>query len=260
MKRVSPAERLLQSFGITEPHEIDLEAIAWEIGIEISEERLDGCEAQIIGNGDKAHVIIDSRASKERTRFSIDHEMVHWEHHRGKAFICRSDDIGNNDKEWKPNDPERVADDYAADLLMPQYIFEPLAGKAKNVNFDVVMDLKDKFETSITAAALRFIQFSPVPSMLVCHDVYGRKWFRHGKGVPNTLFPKAELDAEGYAMDVLYKKLNQVRPNKIGADAWFDKYGADRYEIHEHTVHTYGGRILTLLSWEDEEMLEKYAA
>ena len=79
MKRVSPAERLLQSFGITEPHEIDLEAIAWEIGIEISEERLDGCEAQIIGNGDKAHVIIDSRASKERKRFSIGHEMGHWD-------------------------------------------------------------------------------------------------------------------------------------------------------------------------------------
>lgn len=35
MKRLTPAEELLQSLGVTEPGEIDLEAIAWTLGVRV---------------------------------------------------------------------------------------------------------------------------------------------------------------------------------------------------------------------------------
>lgn len=53
-------------------------------------------------------------------RFSVAHELGHWHHHRRRSAVCLSDDIGNPAK--GPLDPERVADGYAADLLMPRYL------------------------------------------------------------------------------------------------------------------------------------------
>lgn len=50
-RRLSHAEKLLQSYGIGSPEDIDLETLAFCCGIqEVREERLDGCEAQIIGH------------------------------------------------------------------------------------------------------------------------------------------------------------------------------------------------------------------
>lgn len=255
---LSHAEQLLRSLGITSPKEIDLNAIALYCGATVKEKTLQGCEAQIIGHGDKAIININSAASSERKRFSIGHELGHWKYHRGKNFICRADDIGNN--AYSPNDPERVADDYSSDLLMPAYLFKGMTNHAGQPNWDIIKSLAEEFQTSLTATALRYIKYSPIPTMLVCHAQNGRKWFRRGQDVPESLFPRSDLDADSYAMDVLYQRTVQPRPNLIGADAWFDKWDADRYEIHEQSIRVYDGLILTLLSWKDTAMLEKYAA
>ncbi|MDX8350033.1 hypothetical protein SLH49_18745 [Cognatiyoonia sp. IB215446] len=47
MKVIDPAERLLKSLGVTEPKEIDLEAIAFDQGAEVRYCNLHGCEADI---------------------------------------------------------------------------------------------------------------------------------------------------------------------------------------------------------------------
>lgn len=56
---LSPAERVLQELGITDPGEIDLEAIAWHLGARIKLAELDGCEARIIGYRDRAIIRVD---------------------------------------------------------------------------------------------------------------------------------------------------------------------------------------------------------
>lgn len=260
MSLLTPAEKLLKSLGITDPKEIDLEAIALSTGAIVKERPLSGCEAQITGNKDKAIITVNSDARLERKRFSIGHELGHWTHHRGQTFICRSSDIGNQEKTYSSAHPERVADDFAADLLLPAYLFEPLAHKDKMPNLDAIRKLSSTFTTSFTATALRYIKYSPKPSMLVCHAPDGRKWFRHGNKVPTTLFPKDELDAESYAMDVLYQGKAQSQAKLIKAGAWFSKSGINMYELHEESMKIHDGRILTLLSWRDSSMLERYAA
>lgn len=75
-----------------------------------------------------------------------------------------------------------------------------------------------------------------------------------------SLFPKSELDAESYAMDVLYQGQTQSRAQHIKASAWFSMRGIDMYEVHEESMKIYDGKILTLLSWRDKSMLDKYAA
>ena len=59
---LSPAERILQRFGVERPDEIDLEAIAWQLGAFVKYCPLDGCEAMIVGNGRHAVISVNSRS------------------------------------------------------------------------------------------------------------------------------------------------------------------------------------------------------
>src|SRR5689334_17948308 len=116
-----PAEALLIELGISEPTDIDLDAIAHCVGVEVHYARLASCEAQIIGYRDRAIVYVSPDASPHRRRYSTGHELGHWHHHRGKSFVCRSSDIG------RPVDPasrdaERLADSYSADLILPPFL------------------------------------------------------------------------------------------------------------------------------------------
>ena len=58
MTRLKPAERLLQEVGVTDPNEIDLEAIAFYLGARVRYRKLEGCEARIIGRNDAAIITI----------------------------------------------------------------------------------------------------------------------------------------------------------------------------------------------------------
>lgn len=89
-----PAEQLLFDLGISEPSDIQLDAIAHCFGVEVRYQPLSNCEAQIIGFKEKAVVYVSTSTKPLRRRFSAGHELGHWHHHRGQSFVCRPDDIG----------------------------------------------------------------------------------------------------------------------------------------------------------------------
>jgi hypothetical protein len=114
--RDTPAETILKRLGITDPREIDLEAIAWHLGAHIRYRPLEHCEARIVGHADRAVITVNSRSGRRRKRFSIGHELGHWHHDRGRLLFCQAADIG------------RAADRFASNLLMPEYLCEPIHG------------------------------------------------------------------------------------------------------------------------------------
>ena len=63
---LTPAERVLQELGISEPTEIDLEAIAFHLGACVRFRRLEGCEARIIGCNDTAIITGATACATER--------------------------------------------------------------------------------------------------------------------------------------------------------------------------------------------------
>lgn len=259
MRRLTPAEELLQSLGITAPGEIDLEAIAYTQGVRVRYHQLDGCEARIIGAGDIAIVTVDDRCSVGRQRYSIGHELGHWKHHRGQRLVCRSTEIEYLSD--KASAVEKHADNYAASLLMPGYIFLPMLRSYKRLNFDVVKSLAEAFQVSITAAAIRCVDLGDTPAMIINHNPRGRAWFRRSGLVPGKWFPRAELQPESVAMNALFNQniapLSVIRLNTVSAEAWFDRYNAGRYEIHEQTFKVSSNEIISLLIIDDEEMLEE---
>jgi Zn-dependent peptidase ImmA (M78 family) len=256
MKTPTTAEKLLISLGITEPGEIDLEAIAWTLGVKVKFKPLDGCEARIVGMVDSAVVTVNSRSTSQRQRFSIAHELGHWEFHRGKVMVCRQDEIGSLAK-GVPQ-AEKKADRYAADLVMPRYLFRPAMRVHKQLDFNSIRMIADQFETSLTATAIRIIDCDDYPAILICHNQSGRRWFSRSNLVPSKWFPRDELQPESSAMDILYgQRQNDSRLRSISADAWFDRYDAHKYEIYEQTWRLSEEEIFTLLIIDDEEMLEE---
>ena len=253
------AEAILRSLGVTEPAEIDLEAVAWTLGARVRYRPLDGCEARIIGNGDRAIITVNSRSPHRRQRFSLGHELGHWQHHRGRLLVCRASEIGGPVRQGTAL--ERTADVFAADLLMPRYLFRAAARRHPKLNFQAVRAMADLFDVSLTAAAIRLVEERHSPAVLVCHGPQGRKWFTSSPDVPDRWFPRADLDPAGFALDVLFGRRAEDRhPRRIGADAWFDRSEADRYEVHEQTIRTAADEILTLVLVADENMLEDQAS
>lgn len=249
---LTAAERLLKKLGITEPDEIDLEAIAFSVGAVIRYRALDGCEARIVGYGDNAVISINARSSFQRQRFSIAHELGHWEHHRGLRLVCRVEG------RQSALASERLADSYAADLLMPHYLFRPLALQHSKLTFKAVSALADTFTTSQTATAIRLVESNLTPALLVCHGTDKRKWFTKAPSVPEHWFPKALIDASSSALEILYgKRQGDPMPRKIKAEAWFDCWEARGYDIYEQTMRIGDGEILTILLLTDQRMLEE---
>ncbi len=252
--RLTAAERLLQDLGITEPDEIDLEAIAFHLNASVRYSRLDGCEARIIGTSDKAIITIGEDAVLRRKRFSLAHEIGHWTHHRGQRLVCRVEESAPQDR----MSPERVANQFAADLLMPRYIFAPAMKSCRRLDLKAVMDMSTLFNTSRHATAIRMVEIGHFFSFLVCHSAKGRKWHTMSQGIPQHWFPRQDLDPDSFAFSVLYSgNQDDPAPRKIDADAWFDRFDASKYSIHEQTMRSGPDEILTLLTITDERMLEE---
>lgn len=250
---LSPGERVLRGLGIESPDDIDLTAIAWCCGCRIKVRALDGCEARIAGLGDQAIISVKGGSRTERQRFSIGHELGHWMLHRGQElFLCNEADLANP---WERGyDPETIANRFAADLLMPAFLFRPLAHE-RPVTFTTVDEMSRVFSVSRQAAALRFVEHGSSPAMLVYHEPSGRKWFRGSQKVDGNLWPHTQLSPDSDAYDILNGSKGHGRSILVDADDWINHPAAQRYRIQEHSVPFRGG-VLTLLWWKDESMID----
>ena len=141
---------------------------------------------------------------------------------------------------------------------MPGYLLRPISASFPRLTFKTVIAIADAFDVSLTAAAIRLVETEHSPSLLVCHGPEGRKWFTRSPSVPDHWFPQDALDHESLAFDIVFgNKPNDSMPHLIGADAWFDRWDADRFELTEETVRIGSDEILTLLVLTDDGMLEE---
>ena len=250
---MTPAEALLQELGITEPEEIDLEAIAYHVGARVRFRPLCGCEAHILGCGGQAMITVKQDSSARRKRFSIAHELGHWRFHRGKTLVCRVD-------EYRPRDaqsPEKVADGYAADLLMPRYLFVPRAAALDRIAFDSIGGLGQAFNTSLTATAIRLVDLDQFSGFVISHTPSGRKWFARSPSVPRHWFPREDLDVKSFAFGVQFGgRSDDSAPRKVSAEAWFDRPAAARFTVREQTVRVARDETVSVVIIDDKGMLE----
>lgn len=200
---LTPAERILQSLGITDPKEIDLEAIAWTRGAAVNYRPLRGCEARIVGSERKAVISVNSNRPPARRRFSLAHELGHWHHHRGQILFCDETDIGNFAN--SATNPERQADQFASDLVLPNYLVVPRLRKLKRVTLEAAREIAEEFCTSLTATLLKVTLSNRFPIVIACYNKTKRRWFERAPMIQPWCFPLTALDPQTFAADMLFK-------------------------------------------------------
>lgn len=246
-------EALLSDLGIERPEDIDIEAIAQYCGATIVYEALAGCEARIIGQRDRAIITVNTTSNRPRQRFSAAHELGHWMRDRGNvAFACAKRVFLT---EWYGENPERRANRYAADLLLPDRLFAAEA-RGKDMTLGSVQELAQRYQTSLTATAIRLVELGSFPAMLICNERGSRrwKWFVRGPDVPARLWPADEPGGDALAFDLLRNRHAERGPAEVAAAAWFDQESAERYAVVEESIRS-GNLVLTMLWWRDQRQL-----
>ena len=244
---------LLDELGITQPEEIDVEAIAAYCGAYVIYAPLGSADARIVGSGTKALITINSNAIRSRQRFSIGHELGHWMWDRGKmAFSCSAE---LQDGRWSGTDKEARANKFASELLMPSAMFKERASR-RDATLETVSDLANQFQSSLTATTIRFVEYGSFPCMVVLHSTFGREWFFGSKEVDGKLWPHKLLDEYSFSHDLLKRKVKESRASGlVDADTWINHPRASQYEIFESSVLISSDRVLTLLWWKNEKMI-----
>lgn len=249
-------EELLAECFVDCPEDIDLEVIAFQGGLEVRDAPLVGCEASLVGYGNNGIITVTPGVSLERRRFSIAHEIGHWEQHRGQSFSCR---IEERALDKAARSKEREADDYASSLMMPTNLFKEAINSQKGgISLALIRDLGSIFKASFPAAAIRYVELSGEPVVLIFSGVGTphRIWSSRSKRVPGHLWITGTLDSDTFAYDLLTANPDTKRQGKMPAEAWFADIPDDRYDLVEFSVRLQEG-VYTLLYLNDEALLEE---
>jgi Zn-dependent peptidase ImmA (M78 family) len=247
----SPFE-ILNELGITEPQDIDIEAIAEDCGATIRYRPLAGCAARIMGYKDRAIITIDENTPRPRQRFSAGHELGHWMRDRGQvAFQCKSE---NFVREWSAENPETRANRFASDLLLPAKMFR-VRLHGMPVTFDTVRHLAGVFCTSITATAIRLVEYGELPAILICNGFRKREWFVASSEVRNKIFLGSRPGKGSIAEALLRGDRSDLVPREVRSDAWVSHRNASNHWLHEDSIPVSDGSVLSLLWWKDETQL-----
>lgn len=243
---------ILNDLGISEPEEIDIEAIAEDCGATIRYRPLSGCAARIMGFKDRAIITIDVDTIRPRQRFSAGHELGHWMRDRGRVtFQCKSKDFV---REWSSDNPETRANRFASDLLLPPKMFRARQ-RGLPATFETVQHLAKTFCTSLTATAIRLVEHGDLPAALVCNGPGKREWFVLNPEVRGKVFIENRPGRGSTAEAMLRGIQSETRAREVRSDTWFNDRNAASYWIYEDSLMTSDGSVLSLLWWKDESQL-----
>jgi len=244
-------DEILKRLGIYEPDDIDLELVAFSLNADVKRRHLSDCEGNIIGTDKKAIITISIDASLPRQRFSLGHELGHWVNDRGKnlTYRCNTNDMRqrtasqHNFRQQK----EVRANKFSAELLMPQHIFN-IHQSDLDISTESVSYLAEKFNTSRTSTAIRFVELSSLPCMIICWGKDGtRRWFSKNSIVPGSIWPHKKIMHPGE----VFALSNRL---EVDADKWIDGSDSENFSVIE-SVFTNGFDFLSLIWWENEEQL-----
>lgn len=251
--RISPAEKLLRDRGISHPDQIDLDEIAWSLGAKVKLRSLDGCEARIIGKGDRAIISIDKSRPMRRRRFSLGHEIGHWMCHRGQCLACAKEDIGRGAA--GKNVKERTADRYAADLLLPGFLIRE-AVRGQRLDLNLIEHIANAFKVSRLAAAIRLLEIEHEPCILIRHSTFGPPWRLTSASVDRRWTPRLKVEPGSHSHGIISGRLgDQPFPEEVSAEDWFANDDAHCFEVTEQSFRCLDGEVLTLIVLREEEML-----
>ncbi len=225
MKHNNPAKiaaELIDNYCIPSPDKLDIEEIVWAEKLVIKEIPLRNYMGMINFNSNYGLITINSNSMEAtQKKFTLAHEMGHFFNERNKPDHlkgCRTEDLSNF-KSHKHN--EENANIFAAELLMHRPWFNDFT-KDRDINFNLLKEIAEYFNVSLSAAAFRYINIGRHPAAIIFsrkgivewsafHDFFPLKFLTRGYKVPK--------DSSAY--DFFNGKTMQTEPDLITAKSWF---------------------------------------
>jgi hypothetical protein len=195
-----------------------IEAIAWHYRVSVRVTLLDAAEACVVRWGDRGTIVIRRGLDPGKYRFNLAHELGHFLIHPDLALKpCTESDL----TPWAPRpEIEREADDFAANLLLPEELLAPRV-KATSPSLDFVAELAREFSTSLTATALRYVELSGFHCAVVVSSEAGIEWFRVAEGFPGWFEKGRPLHHDSWAYSALRGEPLPGGMQPVLATAWF---------------------------------------
>jgi hypothetical protein len=248
------ARRIITDLGISDPAEIDVDAIAMTRDLVVQEDSVTGAEAWLIPGGRRGFVRLRSDIPEiGRKRFATAHELGHWELHRGLSQLsyCTDGDIHG----YKGSPSEIEASAFAGELLMPTSLFGPRC-RAKP-SLALVKSLAETFATTLTATAVRFVEESRETCIAVFSKNGEIAWSRRKDGSDSPWIALGQhLHVDSIAYDVSKGDVPSSGMKPVPSEAWFPTVRrGTRLEVYEESIQLgHYPSILTLLHViQDEE-------
>lgn len=220
----------------------------------VREAPLEGAEGRLV-RGDKCGIIAVKADIREpgKKRFVVAHELGHFELHKNsdQSLVYVDKDLLYSYK----NDPkEQEANEFAAELLMPQKLFESRC-QSDQPNLDVIRELADEFQTSLTATALRYIEFCPERCAIVISENGHLKWYKATEDFGYHLAVGDKLHPNSVADDFFNGRKMLTTVETVPADTWLLGNGFDSNSfIQEHSVSLPSYNTVLTLIWIDQDI------
>ena len=226
------ANDLLNNLGIDELMDISLTGLVRLRGAEIQNKKINGAQGRIIISGGSAMITINSEVTYEKQkRFIIAHELGHYELHRHLKIFYNCDEPAFY--EWhKKGSHEKEANEFAGELLMPSKVFYKHC-QNKLFDLNLIFELSDRFQTTPTSTAIKYVQNGHFPIFIVCSYKGRVKWYKHSSDFPyKFLLPNIDSDVpkDTVAGEYFYEGKRYNEPEIVFADNWFKDFNMN---IHD---------------------------
>lgn len=215
------ARELHSMLGWTSPSDFTMEEIANALCIIVKFVPTLGSEGRILINGDTGIITLNSAITHQGKRnFITSHEIGHFILH--KNLIPFFSDTHKTLSEWhKKGIQEQQANEFAAELLMPESLFKSKVAK-KRLDLLLIEEVSTFFKVSVTATFLRYIKHGCFPLMVVFMEDRIVKWKKNSDDFPFTFLPYDSAVPENtVAGDYFYHNCLETKPEKVNAIDWF---------------------------------------
>lgn len=232
---------------------MDVRTIALEISrqkfpddpiVDIKGGRLPGFEGALTSapRGKKGWGILYNSAvtSRGRINSTLGHEFGHYLMHREAypdGFFCSTEDMNRWGSEYAQRENE--ANTFASTLLMPFDDFRAQIDGRARPDFDALGVCADRYEVSLMAATLKWLQYTSRRAMLVVSRDGFILWARSSKpALKSGLYfktrdrPPIEIPRNALAADI--KALNGTSLiRELADDAWFNEPCTEQVIVSE---------------------------
>ncbi len=218
-------------------------------GAELRQDDLDPGEPGFSFQGaGKYFICVNAREREERQRFTVCHELGHVvlglpSNHKAEPW-------------WSAKRPlaEILCDVFAAELLLPRRLFEPLATEAP-VGFAAIDNLAARFMASTTATGSRYAAASSTPCAFVLSQAGQVRYASRSRALQDaSAWITPRIDVPAGSASARARGGADASRAEIDAELWFSNWERGGVLLEEARHLSQWDQTLTLLWFENEEV------